>query len=140
MKTRDLFADVPEQRRRLMAKIKATDSKPEMLVRRAAHRLGFRYRLHVRALPGTPDLVFPRRKKVIFVHGCFWHRHSGCARTTTPKAHADYWQKKFDDNVLRDKKSQAMLEALGWQVLVIWECETKDPDSLTKRLSTFLSG
>jgi DNA mismatch endonuclease (patch repair protein) len=137
MKTRELFADVPEKRRRLMAKVKATDSKPEMLVRRAAHRLGYRYRLHVRALSGTPDLVFPRLKKVIFVHGCFWHRHPGCARTTTPKSHAEYWKEKFDDNVRRDEASQASLEALGWQVLVIWECETRNPGSLTVRVSRY---
>ncbi|WP_132651939.1 very short patch repair endonuclease [Rhizobium sp. BK418] len=139
MKESDLFADVPESRRRLMARVKATDSKPEMLVRRAVHRLGYRYRLHVRALPGTPDLVFPRLNKVIFVHGCFWHRHSGCARTTTPKAHAEYWQRKFNDNVRRDERSQATLETLGWQVLVIWECEITDSDRLTEQLYTFLS-
>ncbi|MBD8653939.1 DNA mismatch endonuclease Vsr [Rhizobium sp. CFBP 13726] len=139
MKTRDLFADVSDQRRRLMARVKANNSKPEMLVRRATHKLGFRYRLHVRALPGTPDLVFPRLKKVIFVNGCFWHRHQGCVRTTTPKAHAEYWQKKFDDNVRRDESCQATLEALNWKVLVIWECETKYPDCLSSRLSRFLS-
>ncbi|ATN32555.1 very short patch repair endonuclease [Rhizobium sp. ACO-34A] len=140
MKIRDLFADVPDQRRRLMAKVKATGSKPEMLVRRATHRLGFRYRLHVRGLPGTPDLVFSRHKKAIFVHGCFWHRHTGCARATTPKAHAEYWQKKFEDNVQRDETSQAALEALGWRVLVVWECETKNLDCLSERLHTFLTG
>lgn len=139
MKTRDLFADVPDQRRRLMAKVKATDSKPEMLVRREAHRLGFRYRLHVRGLPGTPDLVFPRHRKVIFVHGCFWHRHKGCVGTTTPKARGEYWRKKFDDNVRRDESSQAALEALGWKVLVIWECQTKSSGNLTERVSAFLS-
>ncbi|MBY5839832.1 DNA mismatch endonuclease Vsr [Rhizobium leguminosarum] len=139
MKTRDLFADVPEQRRRLMAKVRPTDSKPEMLVRRAAHGLGFRYRLHVRTLPGKPDLVFPRLRKVVFVHGCFWHRHPGCTRTTTPKAHAEYWQQKFDDNVRRDEVSQSRLEALGWTVLVIWECDTKDQAGLVSRLNEFLS-
>lgn len=140
MKKRDLFADVPDERRRLMAKIKATDTKPEMLVRREAHRLGFRYRLHVQGLPGTPDLVFPRLKKTIFVHGCFWHRHPGCARTTTPKAHGEYWRKKFDDNVRRDESSQAALEALGWQVLVIWECQSKIREDLSDLVGTFLSG
>ncbi|WP_407865433.1 very short patch repair endonuclease [Phyllobacterium phragmitis] len=139
MKTPELFANVPDQRRRLMAKVKSTGSKPEMIVQHMVHKLGFRPRLHVRALPGSPDIVFARLKKVIFVHGCFWHRHSNCARTTTPKARAEYWQKKFDDNVTRDERSQETLRALGWEVLVIWECETKDQNGLEDRLRSFLS-
>lgn len=122
-----------------MAKVKSTDSKPEMLVRRMAHQLGFRYKLHARDLPGTPDLVFPRLRKVIFVHGCFWHRHANCKRTTVPKARADYWQKKFEDNVRRDGISQDSLKAMGWDVLVVWECETMDLRQLEKRLKTHLS-
>ncbi|WP_105438965.1 very short patch repair endonuclease [Neorhizobium sp. T25_13] len=138
MKSPDIFSDVPDQRRQLMAKVKGTDTKPEMLVRRAAHGLGFRYRLHDRRLPGTPDLVFPRLKTVIFVHGCFWHRHTGCSKTTTPKTRTDYWQKKFADNVQRDCVSQAKLKALGWEVLIIWECHTKDRE-LTKQVGMLLS-
>lgn len=139
MKKSELFADVPDKRRKLMAKVKSTGSKPEMLVRRTAYRLGFRYRLHARDLPGTPDLVFPRLRKVIFVHGCFWHRHANCKRTTMPKVRAEYWQQKFDDNVRRDERSQAALSALGWDVLVLWECDAKDIKGLEEQLSTFLS-
>lgn len=139
MKKSEFFADVPDARRQLMAKVKSTDSKPEMLVRRMAHQLGFRYKLHARDLPGTPDLVFPRLRKVIFVHGCFWHRHANCKRTTVPKARADYWQKKFEDNVRRDGISQDSLKAMGWDVLVVWECETMDLRQLEKRLKTHLS-
>lgn len=139
MNRSQFFADVPDTRRRLMSKVKSTGSKPEILVRRSAHRLGFRYRLHVRDLPGTPDLVFPRLRKVIFVHGCFWHRHANCHRTTMPKARAEYWQKKFDDNVRRDERSQELLRNLGWEVLVLWECEAKDTEWLEEHLTAFLS-
>jgi DNA mismatch endonuclease, patch repair protein len=138
MNSTDIFSDVPDQRRELMARVRGTDSRPEMLVRRATHALGFRYRLHDRRLPGTPDLVFPRFKKVIFVHGCFWHRHVGCSRTTTPKTRTDYWEKKFADNVQRDCVNQAKLEALGWEVHIVWECQTKDLD-LVERISRFFS-
>ena len=137
---KELFSDVPNGRRSLMARVKSKDSKPELAARRSAHALGHRFRLHRRDLPGTPDLVFPRLKKVIFVHGCFWHRHPGCSRTTSPKTRTDYWDDKFAENVARDAARLRELEALGWKTLVVWECETFDREALSKRLSAFLGG
>ena len=131
---------IDPERSALMARVRDKNSKPELIVRRATHALGYRFRLHRRNLPGTPDLVFPRLRKAIFVHGCFWHRHRGCSRTTTPKTRAEYWQRKFAANVERDARKKRQLRALGWSVLVVWECKTADPDTLKKRLSTFLSG
>ena len=120
-----------------MAAVPQKDTKPEMIVRRMAHAMGYRYRLHVRKLPGSPDLVFPRLKKVIFVHGCFWHRH-GCKRTTTPASRVEYWSKKFEENVKRDRRNVRELERAGWSVLVIWECWTRRPEWLEKKLISFL--
>ena len=122
-----------------MRRVRAADTKPELCVRRMAHALGFRFRLHRRDLPGTPDLVFPSSRKVIFVHGCFWHRHRGCSRTTTPKTRTSFWQEKFAANVARDVACVQELEERGWEVLVVWECETKDLPCLEKLLRTFLS-
>ncbi|MFN3727375.1 MAG: very short patch repair endonuclease [Allosphingosinicella sp.] len=136
---REIFPSVPPARRALMARVRAKDSKPEMAVRRAAHALGYRFRLHRRDLPGTPDLVFPRLRKAVLVHGCFWHRHPRCPRTTTPKTRADYWNRKFEENVARDAARVRELEALGWGILVIWECETKPAADLQARLSRFLN-
>lgn len=123
----------------LMSRVRAKDTKPELIVRGLAHGLGYRFRLHRRDLPGTPDLVFPKLRKVIFVHGCFWHRHRGCSRTTTPKTRAAYWKDKFRQNIKRDAAKETMLRSIGWDVLVVWECETFDPDSLTSRIAAFLS-
>lgn len=128
----------PEARSALMSRIGPRDSKPEVAVRRLLHRLGYRFRLHRRDLPGTPDIVFPSRRKVIFVHGCFWHRHPGCRAASTPKARADFWARKFDDNVARDARKIAALDVSGWSVLVVWSCETKMPETLEKRLGKFL--
>jgi DNA mismatch endonuclease (patch repair protein) len=122
----------------LMARVRLRDTRPELAVRKVAHALGFRFRLHRRDLPGRPDLVFPRLRKVVFVHGCFWHRHSGCRRTTTPKVRAAFWQAKFAANIERDHRSIAGLEKEGWEVLVIWECETDDASKLSARLAQFL--
>ncbi|MGX5777624.1 very short patch repair endonuclease [Methylorubrum zatmanii] len=108
-----------------MAVVRGKDTRPEMVVRRLVHAMGYRYRLHRCDLPGSPDLVFPGRKKVVFVHGCFWHRHDGCKRASTPIDRADYWQAKFLRNVQRDAQNVADLEAAGWSVLVVWECETR---------------
>jgi len=130
---------VPAARSLLMAKIGSKNSRPEMAVRRAAHNLGYRFRLHRRDLPGTPDLIFPRMRKAIFVHGCFWHRHPGCSRTTTPKTRTDFWSKKFGENQARDRRVLCQLTELGWQVLVIWECETKDTAILSEKLQAFLA-
>lgn len=130
---------VPDARRRLMANIRSADTKPEMIVRRATHALGFRYRLHVRSLPGSPDLVFARQRRVIFVHGCFWHRHDGCRRTTFPKTRAEYWSEKFAANVARDAAQAIALRELGWSILTIWECETRDLSAVRQAISHFLS-
>jgi DNA mismatch endonuclease, patch repair protein len=131
---------VDPDRSSLMARVRGKDSKPEIVVRRLAHRLGYRFRLHRSDLPGTPDLVFPRLGKIILVHGCFWHRHKGCSRTTSPKIRAGYWAEKFRCNIERDADKIGQLDALGWNVLVIWECETFDPEALAERLAAFLSG
>ena len=127
----------PEDRSRLMSRVRGKDTKPEMIVRRLAHRLGYRFRLHRRDLPGSPDIVFPGRKKVIFVHGCYWHRH-GCKRTTTPKSNTQFWQKKFDDNVMRDQKNLDDLANRGWDAMVVWQCQAEKPDGLADRLTDFL--
>jgi DNA mismatch endonuclease (patch repair protein) len=128
----------PDQRSAMMSRIRSKDTKPEMIVRRAAHALGYRFRLHRRDLPGRPDLVFPRLGKVIFVHGCFWHRHEGCRYSYSPKSNLAFWKKKFTRNVERDRETMKKLQKLGWIVLVIWECETVDLSTLTYRLSSFL--
>jgi DNA mismatch endonuclease (patch repair protein) len=107
----------------LMRRVSTKGSKPEMRVRRALHALGFRFRLHRRDLPGSPDIVLPRHRSVIFVHGCFWHRHPGCRQTTTPKTRAAFWQAKFDANQARDARVEEALRRAGWRVHVIWECE-----------------
>lgn len=112
-----------EKRSEMMSGIRAKDTKPEKLVRSALHRAGFRFRLHDKRLPGRPDIVLPRYKTVIFVHGCFWHRHPGCKYAATPKTRTEFWQKKFEDNVHRDAEVRAALEADGWRVVVVWECE-----------------
>jgi DNA mismatch endonuclease Vsr len=127
----------PEQRSELMGRIRAKDTKPEMVVRRLAHALGYRFRIHSSKLPGRPDLVFPARRKAVFVHGCFWHAHPGCRRAFSPKTRPDYWRAKLDANRERDARAVSQLEKQGWSVLVIWECEVGDP-SLADHLSQFL--
>lgn len=119
-----------EARSRNMAKIRSRDTGPEMLVRRAAHALGLRFRLHRKDLPGTPDLVFPRRRVAVLVHGCFWHRHTGCHMAYSPKSRTDFWQAKFADNVERDSRKIAQLAGEGWRPVIIWECETRDQGQL----------
>lgn len=127
----------PERRSANMAKIRAKDTKPEMLVRRMVHGMGFRYRLHRKDLPGKPDLVFGPRRKVIFVHGCFWHLHT-CRDGRIPASRRDYWEPKLQRNAERDAEHEAALQAAGWQVLTVWECETKDLAALETRLADFL--
>jgi len=127
-----------EKRSALMSRIRSRHTQPELIVRRLAHALGYRFRLHRNDLPGTPDLVFSARKKAVFVHGCFWHRHSGCRYASTPKSNVDYWQSKFRVNVERDARVLRELLALGWSPLVIWECELLDLEALTIRLETHL--
>ncbi|MGB5133824.1 MAG: DNA mismatch endonuclease Vsr [Prochlorococcaceae cyanobacterium] len=125
---------VTAQRSRNMAAIRGRDTGPERQVRRLLHRMGFRFRLHRRDLPGTPDIVMPRFRTVILVHGCFWHRHPGCRFSTTPRTRSEFWQEKFRRNVERDHRQRTEIEALGWSVIVVWECELRDPRSLEKRL------
>ncbi|WP_439635411.1 very short patch repair endonuclease [Oceanicaulis sp.] len=132
----DVFT--PDERSRVMRAVKGKDTKPEMIVRRMAHALGYRYRLHRKDLPGSPDLVFAGRQAVIFVHGCFWHGHD-CARgSRQPKTNAEYWRAKIARNAARDAAALKALEEQGWKTLVLWECDLKDRDALALRLRGFL--
>jgi DNA mismatch endonuclease, patch repair protein len=128
-----------EERGTRMALVRNKDTKPEMRVRSMAHRMGFRFRLHGPGIPGHPDLVFTSARKVLFVHGCFWHRHPGCPRTRLPKSRLDFWKPKLLGNARRDRKNQAALQKLGWSFLVIWECETENENTLRRMLLGFLS-
>ncbi|WP_284506433.1 DNA mismatch endonuclease Vsr [Caballeronia sp. GAWG1-5s-s] len=128
----------PTERSERMGRIRATDSKPELIVRKLVFSMDFRYRLHGRKLPGRPDLVFPGRKKVIFVHGCFWHRHTECALARLPKSRLDFWGPKLEGNRLRDQRVLHELDAMGWRSLVVWECELKDKGALSTRIREFL--
>jgi DNA mismatch endonuclease (patch repair protein) len=121
-----------------MRRIRSCDTTPELVVRRIVHALGYRYRLHRKDLPGKPDLVFGPRRKVIFVHGCFWHQHSGCKAGRVPGSNTDYWQPKLRRNVDRDNRNRGELERLGWSVLTIWDCETRESENLAQRLMDFL--
>lgn len=123
-----------------MSLIHSHDAQPEWRVRRLLHGLGYRYRLHVKSLPGRPDIVFPGRRKIVFVHGCFWHQHDQyrCRITRRPKSNTDYWSPKLNRNVERDKLVESELRAKGWSVLKIWECETSDDRALADRLIRFL--
>lgn len=129
----------PEARSALMSRVKGKDTKPERLVRSLLHRLGYRFRLHRKNLPGHPDIVLPRHKKVVFVHGCFWHQHPGCARSKRPATRVSFWNAKLDRNLERDQETQAALRQLGWAVLVVWECDLKDSGNLVKILSDFMA-
>jgi DNA mismatch endonuclease (patch repair protein) len=126
------------QRSSNMRAIRSAGMKPELRVRTAAHKVGYRYRLHRKTLPGKPDLVFVSRKKVIFVHGCFWHQHQNCVDGRMPKSNLRYWKPKLARNVERDAEHAAALAAAGWQCLVIWECETVDQRKLLRSLKRFL--
>lgn len=121
-----------------MRRIRKTDTKPEMIVRRLAHGMGYRHRLHRRDLPGTPDLVFPSLRKIIFVHGCFWHQHNCSLGAKQPSANPGYWLPKLARNVQRDNQNRAKLASMGWDVLVIWECDTRYPARLPALISRFL--
>ncbi|HEX5423838.1 MAG TPA: very short patch repair endonuclease [Candidatus Acidoferrales bacterium] len=128
----------PEVRRRTMQAVKSKNTAPELLVRRLAHKMGFRFRLHCKDLPGKPDIVFPNRHKAIFVHGCFWHGHT-CARgARVPKANREYWKGKVSRNQERDLKHLKDLSAAGWKSLVIWECELREGGKLSARIKRFL--
>ena len=130
--------ETSEARSAIMRAIRSKDTAPEMVVRRIAHGLGYRYRLHRGSLPGKPDLVFPGRSKVIFVHGCFWHQHQCPRGSRIPKTNQDYWVTKLQKNETRDAKNQEQLRTLGWQVLVLWECQLSDHNALALRIKEFL--
>ena len=128
----------PQQRSERMSRVKGKDTKPEILVRKLAHSMGYRFRLHRKDLPGSPDLVFPVRRKVIFVHGCFWHGHENCRRGQRPKTRTKFWKEKIETNRRRDSRVRAELENLGWAILVVWECQLTSLEELTAKLRTFL--
>jgi len=128
----------PEERSKRMAAVRGKDTKPEMIVRRLVHSLGYRYRLHDRKLPGRPDLVFKSRRKVIFVHGCFWHHHADCPRSRLPATRVEFWTRKMSENEQRDCKNQLDLKSMGYDNMVIWECEFKNMSQLTDRIRGFL--
>lgn len=130
-----------ETRSRMMSGIRGSDTKPELMLRKALHARGLRYRLHDKNLPGRPDLVFPRYNAVVFVHGCFWHRHSGCRFATSPSTRADFWNNKFRQNVFRDQCNQSALKSQGWRVGIVWECATrrpKDNEGAAEKVATWL--
>jgi DNA mismatch endonuclease (patch repair protein) len=128
----------PERRSANMARIRSKDTSPEIILRKLVHGLGYRFRLHRKDLPGKPDLVFPSRKKVIFVHGCFWHQHPGCREGRVPGSRLEYWGPKLLRNQQRDTGAQAALKAHGWGYLVVWECELKNAKGALKRVRKFL--
>lgn len=130
-----------ERRSWNMSQIKGRNTRPELRLRSLLHRAGFRFRLHAKQLPGRPDVVLPKYRTAIFVHGCFWHRHPGCRNTTTPSTRREFWQEKFDGNVRRDARNRAALEATGWTVVTVWECELKtDAEGVVRRLADKLRG
>ncbi|MBS1998503.1 MAG: DNA mismatch endonuclease Vsr [Cyanobacteria bacterium SZAS LIN-2] len=124
----------------IMRAVPRSDTAPELLLRSALHRLGLRYRLHVQSLPGSPDIVFVGPRVVVFVHGCYWHRHEGCQLTTTPKSNADFWQKKFRDNIARDQRTIKQLKSDNWVVAIVWQCEVQAaPERVAKRIYSVVS-
>ena len=126
--------EVSEQRSRNMSAIKSKNTKPEIAVRKLLHSMGYRFRLHRKDLPGSPDIVLPKYKTVIFVHGCFWHRHENCKYSTTPKTRREFWENKFKVNLKRDLEIQEKIKNIGWQSLVIWECQLKGDIKKVKKL------
>ena len=127
-----------ETRSALKARIDQRDTAPEIICRKLLHALGYRFRLHVRKLPGTPDIVLPRRRKIVLVNGCFWHGHEGCPRATIPETRHDWWAAKIARNSERDAETLVKLAGLGWDVLVVWQCETRDLEALRERLASFV--
>ncbi|WP_129127079.1 very short patch repair endonuclease [Geomonas oryzae] len=127
-----------EKRSWIMSRIRGGNTKPEITVRKLLHGMGFRFRLHVKTLPGKPDIVLPRYRKVILVHGCFWHGHQDCPRSKRPATNAEFWNDKITANMERDRRNKSALEDAGWQVLELWTCELKDTERLSERLKCFL--
>lgn len=132
----DVFSK--EKRSWIMSRITGRDTKPEIIVRKMIHSLGFRFRLHVRTLPGNPDIVLPRHRKIIFVHGCFWHGHENCKRSRRPSTNRGFWDKKISGNIERDKTIIAELNEFGWNALIIWQCEIKNQKKLSELLKGYL--
>jgi DNA mismatch endonuclease (patch repair protein) len=128
----------PDKRSDIMRRVHSTNTTPERKVRSLLHRLGYRFRIHRSDLPGRPDIVLPKHRTVVFVHGCFWHRHQGCPRATTPSSRQEYWLPKFRRTVDRDRRNQEGLRDSGWNVVVVWECETKDLRILVERMSELI--
>jgi DNA mismatch endonuclease (patch repair protein) len=128
----------PKERSEIMARVRSKNSRPEMLVRRRVFALGYRYRLHQKSLPGCPDIVFRPRHKVIFVHGCFWHRHARCALARMPKSRLDFWKPKLEGNKRRDARNERALARKGWKVLTIWECQLGETERLDLAIRRFL--
>ena len=135
----EVIHEVSEQRSRNMSAIKSKNTKPEITVRKLLHSMGYRFRLHKKDLPGSPDIVLPKYKTVIFVHGCFWHRHQNCKYASNPKTRREFWKKKFKENIERDKKTQEKLKNLGWKTNIVWECEVKNREILILKLEEILS-
>ena len=128
----------PEERSTRMSRIRSKDTEPELAVRSLVHGMGYRYRLHGSGLPGRPDMVFKARRKVVFVHGCFWHLHRDCPNCRPPKSKLEYWKPKLEGNAARDKRVRLQLRELGWECFVVWECELDDADALSRKLTAFL--
>ena len=135
----EVLHKVSEQRSRNMSAIKSKNTKPEIAVRKVLHSMGYRFRLHSKDLPGSPDIVLPKYKTVIFVHGCFWHRHENCKYATTPKTRKEFWNKKFTTNIERDSEIHEKIKNLNWRSVVIWECETKNMENLRDKIIDVLN-
>ena len=135
----EVIHKVSEQRSRNMSAIKSKNTKPEIKVRKVLHSMGYRFRLHSKDLPGSPDIVLPKYKTVIFVHGCFWHRHENCKYASTPKTRKEFWNKKFTENKKRDSEIQEKIKILDWRSVVIWECETKNLENLRDKIVDIFS-
>jgi DNA mismatch endonuclease (patch repair protein) len=135
----EVIHKVSEQRSRNMSAIKSKNTKPEIKVRKILHSMGYRFRLHSKDLPGSPDIVLPKYKTVIFVHGCFWHRHENCKYASTPKTRKEFWNKKFKENIKRDLEIQDKIKNLDWRSVVIWECETKNIENLRGKIIDVLN-
>lgn len=129
----------PRERSERMSRIKGKHSTPERKLRRLVHGMGFRYRLHAKDLPGKPDLVFRSRRAIIFMHGCFWHRHKDCRLARLPKTRLEFWENKLESNRLRDERNIFLLQELGWSTLVVWECELAEPDKVRRKVQRFLN-
>ena len=137
MNSTDFFS--AEKRSQIMSRIRGYDTKPELTVRSIIHRMGYRFRLHGEDLPGNPDVVLPKHRKVVFVHGCFWHGHKGCPRSKRPGTNVSFWQKKLDENIARDQRQQRELKRLGWKYLVIWQCEINKEKLVLNKIKGFLT-